>query len=108
MNALSVNDQNFKTEIENYQGLSLVDCWAPWCGPCRMVGPVIDKLTESYAGRVKITKLNVDENPETSARYSISSIPTILILKDGKVIDGFIGAQSEAAIKAKLDKHLLG
>lgn len=106
MSTVLLNEKNFTTEIENYSGLALVDCWAPWCGPCKMVGPVIDRLAESYAGKVKIGKLDVDENQITAARYSISSIPTILIFKNGKVVDGFVGAQPENAIKAKLDKYL--
>jgi thioredoxin 1 len=106
MSALNLNDKTFKTEIENYTGVALVDCWAPWCGPCRMVGPVIDKLAIEYAGKVKISKLNVDDSQETSVRYGISSIPTIMIFVDGKVVDGFVGAQPEAAIRAKLDKFV--
>jgi len=106
MSTLTLTDKNFKAEVENFSGITLVDCWAPWCGPCRMVGPVIDKLAETYAGKAKIGKLNVDDNQLTASRYNISSIPTILILKNGKVVDGFTGAQPEAAIKAKLDKYI--
>jgi len=106
MSTLTLTDKNFKTEIENFSGVALVDCWAPWCGPCRMVGPVIDKLAEAYTGKAKIGKLNVDDNQQTAARYNISSIPTILILKNGKVVDGFTGAHPEAAIKAKLEKYI--
>ena len=80
---LNVTDQTFSREVLSFSGPVLVDCWAPWCGPCRMVAPVLEQLASEYAGRVKIAKLNVDENPATTSRYSIQSIPTMFCLKTG-------------------------
>lgn len=80
----------------------LLDCWAPWCGPCRMVAPIMDQLATESAGRYRIAKLNVDENPRTASRYQIASIPTMLIFKDGKLIDRLIGAQPKQAIVERL------
>jgi thioredoxin 2 len=80
----------------------LVDCWAPWCGPCRMIAPVLDELAAEAKGRYVIAKLNVDENPQTSGRFGIRSIPTMLIFKNGQLIDTLVGAQPRQAIEARL------
>jgi thioredoxin len=80
----------------------LVDCWAPWCGPCRMIGPIMDELAAESHGRYRIAKLNVDENPQTAARFNIASIPTMLIFKDGKLVDRLTGAQPKQAIAERL------
>ena len=80
----------------------LLDCWAPWCGPCRIVGPIMDQLAAESQGRYRIAKLNVDENPATAGKYQIASIPTMLIFKDGQLIDRIIGAQSKQAIQQRL------
>jgi len=80
----------------------MLDCWAPWCAPCRMIGPIMDQLASESDGRYRIAKLNVDENPGTSSRYQIASIPTMLIFKDGKLIDRLIGAQPKQAIVERL------
>ena len=84
----------------------LVDAWAEWCGPCRMIAPVLDQLAAESAGRYKVAKLNVDENPRTSAQFNIRSIPTLLIFKNGKLVDQLIGAQPKPAIEARLKAHL--
>jgi thioredoxin len=84
----------------------LVDCWAPWCGPCRMIAPSLDELAGESGGRYKITKLNVDENPQTSAQFQIRSIPTLIIFKNGKVVDQIIGAVPKQAIAARLAAQL--
>ncbi len=84
----------------------LVDAWAEWCGPCRMIAPVLDQLAAESGGRYKIAKLNVDENPRTSAQFGIRSIPTLLIFKDGKLVDQIIGAQPKQAIAARLSAQL--
>ena len=98
-----VTDQTFEQEVMQAKGRPvLVDCWAPWCGPCRMIAPVLDELAAESQGRYRITKLNVDENPQTSARFRISSIPTLLIFKEGKLIDRLIGAQPKQAIAERL------
>ena len=81
----------------------LVDAWAPWCGPCRMIAPIIDQLAAESQGRYKISKLNVDENPVTASRYQIASIPTMLIFKDGQLIDRIIGLQSKPTIAERLN-----
>ena len=98
-----ITDRTFEKEVLQASGRPvLVDCWAPWCGPCRMVGPIMDQLAEESAGRYRIAKLNVDENPQTAARFNIASIPTMLIFKDGKLIDRLIGAQPKPAIAERL------
>ncbi|AFZ69288.1 thioredoxin [Deinococcus peraridilitoris] len=87
-------------------GLTLVDFWAPWCGPCRVVGPVVEELGTAYAGRVKVAKVNVDENPELAAQFRIQSIPTLLLLKNGQSVDSMVGAHPKAAIARMLEQHL--
>ncbi len=101
-----INDQSFEAEVLKSTQPVLLDLWAPWCGPCRMVGPVIDKLSEQYEGKFKFCKMNVDENQQTSAKYNVMSIPTLIFFKDGKAVDMVIGAQSESALKAKIDSIL--
>jgi thioredoxin 2 len=98
-----ITDQTFDREALQTSGRPvLVDCWAPWCGPCRMIGPVLDELAAESQGRYRIAKLNVDENPQTASRFQIASIPTMLIFKDGKLIDRLIGAQPKQAIAERL------
>ena len=84
MMTVKLTDSTFSQEVELNKGVVLVDFWAPWCGPCRMVGPIIDEVAQEYAGKAKVGKLNVDENPEVAMKYGIMSIPTMLIFKDGK------------------------
>ena len=98
-----ITDQTFEREVLRGRGVPvLVDCWAPWCGPCRMIGPIMDQLAAESHGQYRIAKLNVDENPQTSARFQISSIPTMLIFKEGQLIDRLIGAQPKQAIAEQL------
>lgn len=106
MAALHVTDATFEKEVIKSDIPVLVDFWAEWCGPCRMVGPTIEKLADEYQGRFKIAKLDVDNNRQTAMNYNIQSIPTMMIFVKGQVVDGIIGAQGEPAIKAKLDKYL--
>ena len=103
---VDISDQNFESEVIKSALPVLVDLWAPWCGPCRMVGPVIEKLAKEYAGKVKFCKLNVDENQKTAAKYSVMSIPTLLFFKNGERADTVVGAVSEHALKPKLDALL--
>ena len=98
-----ITDQTFESEILQAKGKPvLVDCWAPWCGPCRIIGPVMDQLAAESQGRYRIAKLNVDENPQTASRFQIASIPTMLIFKDGKLVDRLVGAQAKQAIAERL------
>ncbi|MDG6914379.1 MAG: thioredoxin [Nitrososphaerota archaeon] len=104
---MQLTDSTFGSEVARHQ-LMVVDFWAPWCGPCRMVGPVIEQLAREYSGRVAFGKLNVDENPMVSQTFGIQSIPTILFFKDGKAIDGVLGAVPKAYIENKLAPYLPG
>jgi thioredoxin 2 len=98
-----ISDQTFEREALQTAGRPvLVDCWAPWCGPCRMIAPVMDQLAAESEGRYRITKLNVDENPLTASRFQIASIPTMLIFKDGKLVDRLVGLQSKPVIAERL------
>jgi thioredoxin len=98
-----ITDQTFEREALQTSGKPvLVDCWAAWCGPCRMIAPILDELAAESQGRYRIAKLNVDENPQTASRFQIASIPTMLIFKDGKLIDRVIGAHPKQAIAERL------
>jgi len=102
---ITVSDADFDHVVQQYP-LMVIDCWAAWCGPCRMVAPLIDELAKDYAGKVVFGKLNVDENPKTAMRFDVMSIPTLLIVKNGKEIDRIIGAVPKQSIEAKLRKHV--
>jgi thioredoxin 1 len=97
-----INDQNFDSEVIKSKIPVAVDFWAPWCGPCRSLAPITEKLAESYAGKVKFCKINVDENPEMAGKYKVMSIPLILFLKAGVQKDSSLGLVPEAALKAKI------
>ncbi|MGG3469673.1 thioredoxin [Neobacillus pocheonensis] len=99
-----VTDQNFTTETGS--GLVLVDFWAPWCGPCKMIAPVLEELDLDMGDKVKITKLDVDENPQTAANFGVMSIPTLLVFKDGEVVDKVVGFQPKDALAGVLQKHV--
>ena len=103
---IEVTDATFEKEAIKSTIPVLVDLWAPWCGPCRMVSPVVDKLSDKYTGKVKFCKVNVDHNPKTAATYKIMSIPTLMFFKDGKAVDTVIGAVPEQVLQPKID-HLL-
>ena len=100
-----LSDATFSSEVSKYPVL-VVDFWAAWCGPCRMVDPIIEQLAKEYAGRVAFGKLNVDENPLTSREFQVESIPTLLIFRDGEPIDGIIGAVPKHQIESKIEAHL--
>jgi thioredoxin 1 len=104
---LQVTDATFVAEVEQATGLVVVDFWAEWCGPCRAVGPVIEKLAEDYRGKVKVLKLDTDANQGTATRFNIRSIPSILFFKDGKPVDGVIGADPRlrSILDEKIGKH---
>lgn len=101
---IELTKENFSEHTQS--GVVLVDFWAPWCGPCRMLSPVIDKLAGDYTGKAKICKVNTDEQDELSAQFGIRSIPTILFFKDGEIVDQMVGATSEQTLKDKLNSLL--
>ena len=104
-NAIAVTDATFESEVEKHEGLVVVDFWATWCGPCRAIAPIIDQLASQYAGKVKVTKVDVDANQRTGMRFNVRSIPTLLFFKNGKVVDQVIGAQPRANIESKFQQH---
>lgn len=105
-NTIEGTDTNFEQEVLKSDIPVLVDFWAPWCGPCRMVSPLVDELAEELTGKLKVVKVNTDENQEIAIKYGIRSIPTLGIFKDGNIVDGVIGAVPKQTIKNKLLPHL--
>ena len=104
--AIEINDSNFKSEVTDSAVPVLVDFWAPWCGPCRMIAPILEELAKEYDGKVKVVKINVDDSPNTASEYGIRSIPTLILFKDGKVFEQTVGAQSKENLKQLVDKSL--
>jgi thioredoxin 1 len=103
--ALAVTDLTFEAEIEKHEGLAVVDFWAPWCGPCRIIAPILDQLAIEYAGMAKVAKLDVDTNLRTSTRFNVRSIPMVLFFKDGKLVDQVVGAVPRPILEEKFKKH---
>jgi thioredoxin 1 len=103
---IHIHDVDFEKEVLKSDQPALVDFWAPWCGPCKAIGPVVEELAESYKGRVKMAKMNVDDNPRTSATYGVRSIPTLLLFKGGKVFDTLIGLVSKERLEEFIKKSL--
>ena len=101
---LTVTDATFAAEVERSPLPVLVDAWAPWCGPCRMIAPAIEQIAADFAGRARVAKLNVDENPATASRFDVRSIPTMLVMVDGREVDRIVGAQPKAAIEQRLER----
>jgi thioredoxin 1 len=105
-NALAVTDESFEQEVLNSEVPVLVDFWAAWCGPCRMIAPTVDRLAVEYAGKLKVVKVDVDQNPDISGRLGVMSIPTLMVFKDGQMVERIMGALPKPAILAKLKPHL--
>jgi thioredoxin 1 len=103
---ITVTDGNFAEVIEGGEGLVIVDFWAAWCGPCRMVAPIIEQLADEYAGKLQVGKVDVDANQQISMKYNIRSIPSILFFKDGQHIDTVVGAVPKAMLERKIQEHL--
>ncbi|HVM30848.1 MAG TPA: thioredoxin [Candidatus Limnocylindrales bacterium] len=103
---VNASDATFDVEASATTAV-LVDLWAPWCGPCRFVGPILEQLAKEHAGRLKVVKVNVDENPALTQRFQASSIPTLVVMRDGRVVDRVVGAMPKAQLSARLTPHLL-
>ena len=104
--AKHITESDFETEVLGADKPVLVDFWAPWCGPCRMVGPEVEAVAAEYAGRVNVVKINVDEQPELAGRYGIMSIPTIIVFKNGEIAEQVVGAVNRGKLKEMLDRHI--
>jgi len=106
MDHIEITDSNFRDEVLSSPGPVVVDFWAPWCGPCRMLGPVIEELAVEYRGRVKVGKLNVDENPAAAEALRIEAVPTVMFFKDGRPVDRALGLNPKSAIRERIDRLL--
>jgi thioredoxin 1 len=104
-NLTVVTDADFEQEVVKHPGVAVVDFWATWCGPCRMIAPLLEQLSVDYAGKVKVCKLDVDVNQQTSMRFNVRSIPTLLFFKDGAPVDIVVGAVPKSALEAKFKQH---
>jgi len=102
MKPLTITDDNFQQEVLEAEGKVLVDFWAPWCGPCRMMGPVIDEIAAEHEASLKVGKLNVDENPDTAAKYQVMSIPTLILFENGKVVNKMVGFRPKEDLLAEI------
>jgi len=105
-NVKIVSDNQFDSEVMQGDQLTVVDFWAEWCGPCRMLGPTIEALADQYAGKVKVFKMNVDENPQTPAKFHIRGIPTVIFFKGGEAVETLVGNQPKETLSETIDKHL--
>ncbi|MFQ5454739.1 MAG: thioredoxin [Nitrospirota bacterium] len=103
---LEVNSSSWEKDVLSAEGLVMVDFWASWCGPCKMIAPLVEELAEEYDGKVKVLKLNTDENPDVAGKYQVMGIPTMMFFKDGKMIDKSVGAASKQQFKEKIESIL--
>ncbi len=106
MSLLHLTDENFKSEVLDNEGVTMVDFWAPWCGPCQMVGPVIEELATEMEGKAKVGKVNVDEEGTLGQRYEIMSIPAVYVFKNGEIVERLIGAMAKESYKEAIEKYL--
>ena len=106
MPTLHFTDASFKQEVLESKLPVLVDFWAVWCGPCKMIAPIIDELAGEYEGKIKIGKVNVDDNPKVSSQYGVMSIPTLLFIKDGKVVEQLVGALNKSELRKKIQENI--
>ncbi len=105
-NAIDINDNSFKEEVIDSDRLTIVDFWAPWCGPCRKLGPVLDEVVSEYSEKIKVVKLNTDENLKTAKEFSISGLPTLLIFKNGQPVERLVGLLPKSSIISNIEKHI--
>lgn len=102
MSEILITDKNFQKEVLEDKGVVLVDFWAPWCGPCRMLGPIVEEIAKDFEGKAKVGKLNVDESPESAGKYGVMSIPTVMIFKKGEAVETLVGVQPKEILADKL------
>ena len=105
-NVIEVSDDTFAQEIEQHEGTAVIDLWAAWCGPCRMIAPMLEELAGEYAGKVKVAKLDIDANPNVPRRFNVRSIPTLLFFKGGKLVDTVVGALPRQMLAARFEKNV--
>ncbi|NLX99537.1 MAG: thioredoxin [Rhodopirellula sp.] len=103
-NVTELNEKDFETEVLQFSQPVLVDFWAPWCGPCRMIAPVVEELATENAGNLKVVKINIDDSPNVASSYGVSSIPTLMIFKGGEVVDRFVGVQPKNRLQTAIDQ----
>jgi thioredoxin 1 len=101
-----IGDLNFSDEVEKESGVTVIDFWASWCGPCRMIGPIVEELSEELGEKVKFAKVNVDDNPNVSQKYRIASIPTIMVFKGGNVVETIVGFRPKQDLKSTIERHI--
>ncbi len=104
--ALAVTDTDFANEVEQHEGVTMVEFWAAWCGPCQIIAPIVEEIAEEYDGKVKVAKLDVDANQNTAARFDVRSIPSVLFFKNGQLVDAVVGVVPKGHLVEKVEQHL--